>query len=124
MVLSPDAGYCNFICLSLDALDWLRANEKGQIPWKYIKDREVLHGSLQQLLYGSADKADTYKEITKENNLRPKLEFLQSVLDGWIEGGGIGCLLEPRDFVWQGNQLEGSKKQDWVSVGRFGGDVL
>ncbi|KAF2013400.1 hypothetical protein BU24DRAFT_464186 [Aaosphaeria arxii CBS 175.79] len=120
LVLSPDAGYCNFICLSLDALDWLNDNEKRQIPWKYIKDREVLHGSLQQLLYGSADKADAYKEITEANNLRMKLEFIQSIVDGWVEGGGIGCLLEPRNYIWQGNQLEGNKKQDWAVSKRAG----
>jgi myosin-1 len=122
LIFSSDAGYCNFICLSLDATICLK--ETGDIPWKHIKEREILYGSLQQLLYGSVDKADAYKEITSGNSLREKLLFMQSVVDGWIAGGGLGCLAEPRDFLWDGPQLENEKKNDWVSVGRFGGDVF
>ncbi|KAF2736651.1 Pkinase-domain-containing protein [Polyplosphaeria fusca] len=122
LVFSPDAGYCNFTCLSLEATDYLR--QTGDVPWRCIKDREILQGSLQQLLYGSADKDDTYKEITEGNFLRMKLEFIESIMNGWIEGGGIGCLAGPEEYTWTGPQLEDNKKQDWVTVGRFGGDVL
>jgi myosin-1 len=121
MVISSDASYCNFTCLSLEATRYL--NVKGELPWKHIRERPVLHGSLQQLLYGSADKTDPVKEITEGNSLREKLEFITSVLDGWIQGGGMGCLLRPQDFAWRGQQLEDNKKLDWASVGRFGGDV-
>ncbi|KAF2468256.1 uncharacterized protein BDR25DRAFT_266039 [Lindgomyces ingoldianus] len=114
LVCSFDAGYCKFICLSREAMTLLR--EAGDVPFKYIKDREILHGSLQQLLYGSADKADTYKEITEGNLLRPKLELIRTILDGWIQGGGIGCLSKPGSYKWEGPQLEDNKKHDWVSA--------
>lgn len=110
------------MCLSLEAT--IRLKEKGDVPWKNIRDRENLHGSLQQLLYGSAEKPDAYKAITEGNYLRTKLEFIVSVLDGWIQGGGLGCLLDPQAYLWEGHQLEDNRKQDWVSVGRFGGDVF
>lgn len=122
LVLSSDAGYCRFICLPLEGTTLLK--ETGEVPWKCIKDRHFLYGSLQQFLYGSADKTDAYKAITEGNSLRLKLEFIISVLDGWIEGGGIGCLAEPTKYNWTGPQLEDNKKLDWASVGRYGGDVL
>jgi myosin-1 len=96
----------------------------GDVQWKSIRDRENLRGSLQQLLYGSADRADTYAKITEGNVLREKLEFIVSVIEGWISGGGLGCLKNPQEYTWDGHQLEDNKKQDWVSVGRFGGDVI
>jgi myosin-1 len=104
----------------LEATNWLKDN--GDLPWKHIKGRATLHGSLQQLLYGSAVKEDPVKEITEGNCLRAKLEFIISVVDGWIQGGGLGCLVEPQTFAWEGQQLEENKKLDWASVGRFGGD--
>jgi myosin I len=120
LILTSDAGYCNFVCLSLEAA--FRLQQKGSVPWKDIRDREMLYGSLQQLLYGSADKTDAYKEITEANSLRAKLEFIVSIIDGWLQGGGLGCLSHPQAYVWEGHQLEDNKKQDYVSVGRFGGD--
>jgi myosin-1 len=122
LVLSSDASYCNFICLSLDAIRYLKA--KGDLPWKHIRERATLQGSLQQLLYGSVDKADPVKEITAGNSLRGKLEFITSVMDGWIQGGGMGRLDDPQAFTWKGQQLEDNKKLDWASVGRFGGDSV
>lgn len=123
LILSPSADYANFICLSVEATHWLREN--GNLPWKHIKERKTLHGSLQQLLYGSADRtADPIKQVTQGNALREKLQFIMSVADGWIQGGGLGCLETPQNFTWQGTQLEENKKLDWASVGRLGGDVV
>ncbi|PSN63452.1 hypothetical protein BS50DRAFT_679717 [Corynespora cassiicola Philippines] len=121
LVLSSDAAYGNFVCLTLEATSVLK--QKGEVPWKYVRARENLQGSLQQLLYGSADKADTYKDLTEGNELRAKLEFIESVVRGWITGGGLGCLDEPKAYVWAGPQLEEHKRHDWASVGRYGGDV-
>jgi myosin-1 len=121
LVLSADAGYCNFICLTLEGTDYLREN--GDLPWKHIRERSTLHGSLQQLLYGSVDKNDPIPKVTTSNGLREKLEFILAVVEGWIEGGGLGCLEKPKDFSWGGQQLEENKKLDWSSVGRQGGDA-
>lgn len=125
LVLSSDAGYCRLICLSVEASEYLK--EHGDLPWKHIKSREILHGSLQQLLYGSADKTDPVpvKEITEGNALREKLEFLLSVVEGWLEGGGLGRLANLHDYTWKGQQLdEKDKKLDWASVGRRGSEAF
>jgi myosin-1 len=42
----------------------------------------------------------------------------------WCQEGGIGCLVEPRDHSWTGPRLEETKRLDWASVGRFGGDIF
>jgi myosin-1 len=122
LVLSSDAGTCKFLCLPLEATSLLEEN--GNVPWKYVKARSILQGSLQQLLYGSADKEDSYKEQTESNLLRPKIEFIHNLVSEWCQQGGIGCLVEPRDHVWGGPQLEETKRLDWASVGRYGGDVF
>lgn len=122
LVLSSDAGYCKFLCLPLDATTLLE--ETGNVPWKHVKGRANLQASLQQLLYGSADKEDTYKELTESNLLRQKIEFIYSLVAEWCQQGGLGCLVEPKDYSWTGPQLEETKRLDWASVGRYGGDVF
>lgn len=122
-MLSSDAGYGKFVCLPVEGTDALR--ETGNVKWEHVKARETLHGSLQQLLYGSVDKEDSYKELTESNALRAKLEFILTIIKGWIEGGGLGCLGEPKEYEWKGLQLASDRKRhDWASVGRFGGDVF
>jgi myosin-1 len=123
MVLSSDAGTCKFLCLPMEATPSLTDGTK-QLAWKYVKGRSVLQGSLQQLLYGSADKEDSYKEQTEGNLLRMKIEFIHSLVAEWCQQGGLGCLVDPKDHVWTGPQLEETKRLDWASVGRYGGDVF
>lgn len=122
LVLSSDAGYGHFLCLPLDATSLLE--ETGNVPWRHVKARANLRGSLQQLLYGSADKEDTYKELTESNLLREKIEFIYAVVEEWVQQGGLGCLADPKKYSWTGPQLEETKRLDWASVGRFGGDVF
>jgi myosin-1 len=121
-VFSPDATDCKFTCLPKEAAQSLK--NTGDVPFRYIKNRRILQGSLQQLLYGSAEGTDSFKDLTEANFLRKKLEFVISIILGWVSGGGLGCLEEPRKFKWDGPQLEDGKRQDWVTVGRFGGDVV
>jgi myosin-1 len=122
LVMSSDAGYCNFLCLPYEATSLLE--ETGHVPWKYVRARENLRGSLQQLLYGSAEKTDSYKEVTEGNRLREKIELIFEVVTEWVREGGLGCLVEPKAYSWTGPRLEESKRLDWASVGRFGGDVF
>jgi myosin-1 len=122
LVLSSDAGTCRFLCLPLEATSMM--GNSGTLPWKYVKARSILQASLQQLLYGSAEKEDSYKEQTEANLLRSKIEFIHHLVSEWCQQGGIGCLVEPRDHVWDGPQLEETKRLDWASVGRYGGDVF
>lgn len=121
--MSSDAGYGKFVCLPVEATAALE--QTGNVPWVYVKARETLHGSLQQLLYGSVGREDSYKELTESNALRSKLEFIHMVVQDWINGGGLGCLGDLKDYEWTGAQLASDRKRhDWTSVGRFGGDVF
>lgn len=122
LVLSADAGYCKFLCLQQEATSVLA--ETRNVPWKYVKSRADLQASLQQLLYGSADKEDSYQKLTERNHLRAKIEFIYNLVAEWCQEGGIGCLVEPRDHSWTGPRLEETKRLDWASVGRFGGDIF
>ncbi|KAH7408224.1 P-loop containing nucleoside triphosphate hydrolase protein [Phaeosphaeria sp. MPI-PUGE-AT-0046c] len=115
LVLSSDAGTCRFMCLPLEAVSLLGGEEK--MPWKYVKGRSVLQSSLQQLLYGSVDKEeDSYKEQTEGNLLRLKIEFIYNLVSEWCDQGGLGCLVEPKNHVWSGPQLEETKRLDWASA--------
>ena len=122
MVFSADAEYCVFTCLSSEAAEHLV--EHSDLPFKYIRGREILKSSLQNLLYGSAEVTVAFRKMTEANLLRQKLEFIISVMDEWVIAGGLGCLSEPDSLKWEGPQLEDGKKQDWVTVGRFGGDAV
>lgn len=46
------------------------------------------------------------------------------MVEEWVREGGLGCLVDPKDYSWTGPQLEETKRLDWASVGRFGGDVF
>lgn len=122
LVFSADAEYCVFTCLSLEAAEHLV--EHSDLPFKYIRSREILKSSLRNLLYGSAEVTVAFRKMTEANLLRQKLEFIISVMDEWVTAGGLGCLSEPDSLKWEGPQLEDGKKQDWVTVGRFGGDGI
>jgi myosin-1 len=98
--------------------------ETGNVPWKYVKARASLQASLQKLLYGSADKEDCYPAQTESNHLRAKIEFIYKLVAEWCQQGGLGCLVDPKAYSWTGPRLEESKRLDWASVGRYGGDVF
>ncbi|KAF1975206.1 hypothetical protein BU23DRAFT_459195 [Bimuria novae-zelandiae CBS 107.79] len=115
LVLSSDATYGKLVCLSMEGAAVL--NDTNKVPWDYVKSRETLHGSLQQLLYGSVRQEDSYKELTEANDLRGKLEFIQTIVDNWISGGGLGCLGDLKDYEWRGVQpVTDRKRHDWASA--------
>jgi myosin-1 len=94
------------------------------LPYKFIKQREVLSGPISGLLYGMGDSASDVVATTEANFFRDKLRYIIDVVDEWIASGGLGCSGDgsqrPR---WDGPHLEDGKKQDWVTVGRHGGDA-
>ena len=98
--------------------------ENGDLPYKFIKQRDVLSGSVVGLLYGLTDAGSDLVKTTEANLLRKKLRFVVDVVDKWITGGGLGCSADGSQMPkWDGPHLEGGKKQDWVTVGRHGGDA-
>lgn len=98
--------------------------ENNELPFKFIKTRNVLSGTLESLLYGrnGDDKAVV---VTEANLLRKKLGFVVDVIGQWVSGGGLGCAPDSQvqRFPWTGPRLEDGKKEEWITVGRFGGDT-
>ena len=85
-----------------------------------MKHREVLSGSIQSLLHGPNS------ERTRANLLGDKIQFVSSVVDLWIKGGGLGRRPDGSQWpAWTGPALDdaGGKNGTWITVGRFGGDV-
>jgi myosin-1 len=122
LVLSSDAGSAKFLCLSEEGAVLLE--ETGNVPWKYVKTRANLEASLLELLEGRADGSDNLQEQTECNNLRAKIEFIYNLVAEWCQQGGLGCLADPKIYSWTGPRLDESKRLDWASVGRYGGDVF
>jgi myosin I len=120
LVLSPHGNYCTFTCLTLDAVTYLQRH--STLPFRFIKDRQQISCSLVALLAGSRN--DPSVEKTMQGNLlREKLNFVVELVDQWISGGGLGCKPDGESFIrWEGPRLEDGKKEEWVTVGRFGGD--
>lgn len=100
-------------------------SENGDLPYKYIKQREVLSGSVSGLMYGmGGDGVSDAVATTEANFFRKKLRFIIDVVDEWTAGGGLGCSNDGAQRPkWDGPHLEDGKKQDWVTVGRHGGDA-
>jgi myosin I len=122
MVISADGKFCSFTCLSVEAM--LHLSDNNELPYRYIKQREVLSGSISGLLYGTADGGSNIVATTEANLFQNKLKFIIDVMDEWISGGGLGCSTDgPLKPKWEGPHLEDGKKQDWVTVGRHGGDT-
>lgn len=122
LVVSADGKACNFTCLSVEAMAYL--SENGDLPYRFIKQREVLSGSISGLLYGMGDGASEIVATAEANFFRDKLRYIIDVVNEWIAADGLGCSGDgsqrPR---WDGPHLEDGKKQDWVTVGRHGGDA-
>jgi myosin I len=120
LVLAPDGKYCSFTSLPVEAMDHMKKN--GDLPMKFMKHREVLSGPIQCLLHPATGRTD----MMRANLLEEKVRFIAGVANLWVEGGGLGC--RPSDAEWPrwlGPHLEdaGGKKIDWITVGRFGGDL-
>jgi len=100
-------------------------SEHKELPFKFIKTRNVLAGSLESLLYGR--NADVKSVLIAEANLlREKLRYVVDVVSEWMKAGGLGCAPENKvqRLQWDGPQLEDGKKEEWITVGRFGGDAV
>lgn len=95
-------------------------HEHNELPFKFIKTRNVLPGTLDSLLYGDAKTVI----ITEANLLREKLGFIAAVVGQWVDGGGLGRCPDAKiqRMPWTGPRLEDGKKEEWITVGRFGGD--
>ncbi|KAK8162821.1 P-loop containing nucleoside triphosphate hydrolase protein [Phyllosticta citrichinensis] len=112
LVLSADGCFCNFTCLSLEATQHLA--EFGELPFKYIRQRNVLTCLLRTLLHAQGANGAEIKALASANLLKEKLDFIVMVVDAWICGGGLGRSSDR--LQWNGPQLDDGKKQDWITA--------
>jgi myosin I len=99
----------------------------GDLPFKYIRSRELLSGCPTDLMFGTVRGKGQMREMltADANMLKQKLKLVMQVVGQWVEGGGLGCTPdgEVQKVQWEGPQLDEGKKEEWTTVGRFGGDV-
>lgn len=101
------------------------ATHPSDLPGKFIKAREVISGTIYQLLYGthptlnltsnstSANAKVDVLALTAANNLPAKLRSVVDVVGYWVSGGGLGCKPAQRRWPrWNGSTL---KKNDGAS---------
>ncbi|KAK5130665.1 class II myosin [Cryomyces antarcticus] len=141
LVFSPTGASLAFTALSAAA--YAHLTRTGDLSFIQLRSRRVLAFPLRMLLdpsvgpttaTGTSCSATTISaadlETVAANLLREKLEFVVRVVEGWVEGGGLGRGMDDRDgkgegerMTWTGPQAEdGGKKMEWVTVGRYGGD--
>ncbi|KAF2798632.1 kinase-like protein [Melanomma pulvis-pyrius CBS 109.77] len=136
IVLSADGTHASFTVLPLSAIKHINT-DPTDLPFDLIEGREVVSGTVDQLLYGAQPTVNLTSKstsssseidvlaLTAANALPDKLRFIIKVIGYWISGGGLGCKpAGTKWLVWEGTTLNdaGGSKLDWVTVGRFGGD--
>ena len=120
-MISRDGRYCDFTCLSREAIAHFK--KYSEVPFRFLKQRDVLSSSIAVLL--SADPDDRAEgTLVRTNQLSSKLRFIISLADEWLTNGGLGRLSDsPQKLEWEGLHLEDGKKKDWITLGRLGGDM-
>lgn len=125
LVISPDGTYLNFTVLSPEAMTYLKAH--GDLPFKYIRSRSLISGNTTDLLYGAAVTASKVRDVitADANMLKDKLQMVVEVVGQWVDGNGLGCCpgSDVQKVQWKGPMLDEGKKEEWTTVGKFGGDV-
>ncbi len=88
--------------------------QHGELPSRFIKQREVLEGSTRALLHGPPAAS---AETARANLLRKKLHFVWSCAESWVRAGGLGASAQRPP--WKGPHLDdaGGKKVDWIAIG-------
>jgi myosin-1 len=120
IVIAADGKTCSFTCLQVEAMEYI--SQHGDLPMKHIKARETLSGSIQCLLHNAGER----KAMMRANLLQEKIQFIADIANLWVTGGGLGCRPVGAQWPrWPGPHLEdaGGKKVDWITVGRYGGDL-
>jgi myosin-1 len=105
--------------------------QNNELPPKLLRERKIMTHPVHALLYGSQPGRGrrSFADVVNANMFEQKLEFLLSVMEQWVEGGGLGCIRgrtgtgEFDRLQWQGLWVkEHARKMDWVTVGKLGGD--
>lgn len=126
LVFSADGLHVSATLVSVEGAAAMAAT--NELPARLLRDREIIEHPIDALLSSSHSNAEEIRlaELVKANMFEEKLSFLLQVLDQWVGGGGLGCAQDTDDRLqWEGLWVKDhSKKVDWVTVGRHGGDEL
>lgn len=119
IVLSDSGTWLDFYHLPLKAASSLVHGV--QPDYEDLSTRSVLSYPTSIILEGTHKDTD-FKDITAANELRDKLQFVNTVLRIWLNNGGVGCLGKDNKYLlWRG--MGDSGKLLWVTVGAEGGDI-
>ncbi|KAF1989576.1 hypothetical protein K402DRAFT_444649 [Aulographum hederae CBS 113979] len=115
MVLSEDGKTCSFTYLPIEATAILKQGTQD-LPWNYIRDRETITASLQDMMSAHEAKHDATR-VFAANGIREKVAFVVAVVDEWISCRGIGRLSrDAQKMRWEGSQVADGRNQDcWVT---------
>ena len=118
LVVSDDGSWLDFYHLPASAAQTLKAG--GSLNPGALAERGVISYPTDVLLNGSFG-GQNFREITCENELRRKVEFVKDVVAIWAREGGLGVMGANRGVKWNGVTEKGGKLV-WVTVGAHGGD--
>lgn len=119
IVLSDSGAWLDFYHLPPKAASSLAHGV--QPDYEDLSTRSVLSYPTSIILEGIHKDID-FKDIIGTNELRDKLQFVNTVLGIWLDNGGLGCLGKDNKYLlWRG--MGDSGKLLWVTVGAEGGDI-
>ncbi len=119
IVLSDSGTWLDFYHLPPKAASSLAHGV--QPDYEDLSTRSVLSYPTSIILEGTHNDTD-FKDIIATNELRDKLQFVNSVLRIWLDNSGLGCLGKDNKYLlWRG--MGDSGKLLWVTVGAEGGDI-
>lgn len=121
LVVSGDGLHADFYYLPPSATKVLKRGES--LPQTELCLRKELLGlSVAHLLRGSYG-SKNFQEAMERNELTDKLIFVRTVVDTWIENGGLGRMGSHKELRWEGiREAKASDKLVWVTVGARGVD--
>lgn len=123
LVFSPQGTHVSATLVSVEGVAAIE--QTNNLPLRLLREREVLMESTHSILYGSQSGRGQkgFAGVVKANMVEQKMRMVKEIVEQWIAGGGLGCGQCDDRFQWQGPSVsDHSKKSDWVTVGRYGGD--
>ncbi|KAL9102926.1 MAG: hypothetical protein Q9163_001986 [Psora crenata] len=119
LVISADGTWLDFYHLPVSAAKALRSGER--LGPDDLAERSVLCYPTEILLRAKYE-GHGFEDVVKENELRPKMDFVRDVVGTWVKEGGLGRMGRKKGMMWEGMKEPGGKAV-WVSVGARGGDA-
>ena len=120
LVISCD-GWVDFYHNSIAAAQMLK---KGRpLSAEALEERGLISLPLRTLLAGRHERED-FRSLIEVNEFEQKVAFVKSIVETWIENGGLGRMGKAAQVKWEGISEPGHKERlVWATVGARGGDL-